>query len=155
MKVIDYKGNKIIINKVIPFKQVFCWNLFGFIFIRDINEECLSRHHFYHQHIDSLLNHAAIHTEQMRDWFGCINKKWRNSIINTILGGIVFYMWYLIEWTIRLSLFFIPPLIHYHVHKDISFEQEAIINENNSHYLNTRKPFKWIDRIFKPSWFSV
>ena len=92
MKVIDYKGNKIVINKVIPFKRVFCWNLFGFIFVRDINEECLSRHHFYHQYIDSLLNHATIHTEQMRDWFGWINKKWRNSIINTILGGIAFYM---------------------------------------------------------------
>lgn len=155
MKVIDYKGNKIIINKVIPFKRVFCWNLFGFIFVRDINEECLSRHNFYNLHIDHLLNHTAIHTEQMRDWFGWINKKWRNSIINTILGGFLFYMWYLVEWIIRLPLFFIPPLIHYHLHKDISFEQEAIINENNSHYLNTRKSFKWIDRIFKSSWFSV
>ena len=41
MKVLNYKGNRIIINKIIPFKGTFCWNLFGVIFVRDVNEGCL------------------------------------------------------------------------------------------------------------------
>ena len=147
MKVLNYKGNRIIINKIIPFKGTFCWNLFGVIFIRDVNEGCLShKDPFCRQYIDSLLNHVNIHTEQMRDWFGWINKKWRNSIINTILGGIIFYAWYLIEWTIRLFLSPIIPLMPI----SVSFEQEAIINENNFCYRNSRKPFNWLSRIFKP-----
>lgn len=147
MKVIDYKGHKIIVNKIIPFRPAICWNLFGFIFLRDENEDCLSyKNHYYRRRIDILFNYMAIHTEQMRDWFGWINKKWRNSIINTILGGIIFYAWYLIEWTIRLFLSPVIPLMPI----SVSFEQEAIINENNFCYRNSRKPFNWISRIFKP-----
>ena len=147
MKVIDYKGHKIIVNKIIPFRPAICWNLFGFIFLRDENEDCLSyKNHYYRRRIDILFNYMAIHTEQMRDWFGWINKKWRNSIINTILGGIIFYTWYLIEWTIRLFLSPVIPLMPI----SVSFEQEAIINENNFCYRNSRKPFNWISRIFKP-----
>lgn len=147
MKVIDYKGHKIIVNKIIPFRPAICWNLFGFIFLRDENEDCLSyKNHYYRRRIDILFNYMAIHTEQMRDWFGWINKKWRNSIINTILGGIIFYAWYLIEWTIRLFLSPIIPLMPI----SVSFEQEAIINENNFCYRNSRKPFNWLSRIFKP-----
>ena len=147
MKVIDYKGHKIIVNKIIPFRPAICWNLFGFIFLRDENEDCLSyKNHYYRRRIDILFNYMAIHTEQMRDWFGWINKKWRNSIINTILGGIIFYAWYLIEWTIRLFLSPVIPLMPI----SVSFEQEAIINENNFCYRNSRKPFNWLSRIFKP-----
>ena len=147
MKVIDYKGHKIIVNKIIPFRPAICWNLFGFIFLRDENEDCLSyKNLYYRRRIDILFNYMAIHTEQMRDWFGWINKKWRNSIINTILGGIIFYAWYLIEWTIRLFLSPIIPLMPI----SVSFEQEAIINENNFCYRNSRKPFNWLSRIFKP-----
>lgn len=147
MKVLNYKGNKIIINKIFPFRGTICWNLFGLIFIRDVNEGCLSyKNHYYSRRIDILLNHMAIHTEQMRDWFGWISKKWRNSTINTILGGIIFYVWYLIEWMIRLFLSPIIPLIPI----SVSFEQEAITNENNLYYRNSRKPFKWMSRIFKP-----
>ena len=147
MKVIDYKGHKIIVNKIIPFRPAICWNLFGLIFLRDENEDCLSyKNHYYRRRIDILFNYMAIHTEQMRDWFGWINKKWRNSIINTILGGIIFYAWYLIEWTIRLFLSPIIPLMPI----SVSFEQEAIINENNFCYRNSRKPFNWLSRIFKP-----
>lgn len=41
MKAVNYKAKKIflakkiIINKVIPSKRKVCWNLFGFIFVRD------------------------------------------------------------------------------------------------------------------------
>ena len=147
MKVIDYKGHKIIVNQIIPLRPAIWWHLFGFIFLRDENEDCLSyKNHYYRRRIDILFNYMAIHTEQMRDWFGWINKKWRNSIINTILGGIIFYAWYLIEWTIRLFLSPVIPLMPI----SVSFEQEAIINENNFCYRNSRKPFNWISRIFKP-----
>ena len=147
MKAIDYKGHKIIVNKIIPFRPAICWNLFGFIFLRDENEDCLSyKNHYYRRRIDILFNYMAIHTEQRRGWFGWINKTWRHSIINTILGGIIFYTWYLIEWTIRLFLSPVIPLMPI----SVSFEQEAIINENNFCYRNSRKPFNWISRIFKP-----
>ena len=47
----------------------------------------------------------------------------------------------------------ILPKIPHRIYRDISFEQEAIINEDNFDYINIRKPFNWTSRIFKPSWF--
>lgn len=68
------------------------------------------------------LNHEAIHTEQMKE---------------TLYIG--FYILYLIFWIFRLLT---PPWKT--AYMDISFEQEAYLNENNLEYLKTRQPYAWI-----------
>ncbi len=51
---------------------------------------------------------------------------------------IPFYVWYLIEWIIRL---FINGRKAY---LKLLFEQEAYENDDNMDYLTTRKHFKWL-----------
>lgn len=144
MKITEFKGNKVVINKLIPFKGFFCINLFGFFIVRESNAKYFSDEYSQTTFMQKIITHESIHTEQMRDWFGLIGSKWRDSTINTILGGIIFYMWYFVEWIIRLIT---PPIKT--AYKDISFEQEAYINESNPYYLNSRRPFNWMSRLFK------
>ena len=119
-------------------------NLFGFFFVREDQAKYFSNQYSQATFIQKTINHESIHTEQMRDWFGWIDSKWRKSTANTILGGIIFYIWYLIAWIIRLLT---PPMKT--AYRDISFEQEAYLNEADSRYLTSRKSFAWIHRIFK------
>ena len=68
--------------------------------------------------------HEAIHWRQQRE-----------------MGYLLFYLWYIIEWLIKLPT---PPIGAY---KDISFEREARRNEFNSDYLKDRKRFAWVKYI--------
>lgn len=103
---------KIKYSKIIPFKEFYAINLFGTYFIREkYKEEAIPK---------STLNHEAIHTAQMKE-----------------MGYIFFYIWYFIEWLIRLI---INGKQAYH---KLSFEQEAYANEENYKYLNNRKPYSW------------
>jgi hypothetical protein len=56
---------------------------------------------------------------------------------------IFFYLWYLIEWLIRL------PVNGRKAYVSLSFEQEAYGNESNYDYLKTRKPFSWFKYVNK------
>lgn len=99
---------KIIYNNFIPFKGYLVINLFGILFVRRKYHKCLST---------TVLNHEAIHTAQMKE-----------------MGYILFYIAYLLEWTVRLFL-------KGNAYRHISFEKEAYENEHNWNYLETRK--KW------------
>ena len=100
---------KIIYNNIIPFPGFKCMNLFGIIFART------------GKYIgDQTINHESIHTEQMKEmWY------------------IPFYIWYFIEWVIRL---FLPG----NAYRNISFEQEAYDNDKNLSYLENREKFAWL-----------
>ena len=103
---------KIVYNKWIPFKGFFAINLFGTYFIREEN-----------RHIKvskKTLNHEAIHTAQMKE-----------------MGYIFFYIWYFIEWLIRLIIN--GRYAYYY----LPFEREAYDHEKNYKYLNKRKPYSW------------
>lgn len=104
---------KIIYSKIIPFKGFYAINLFGVYFIREEYKNIPIR--------DIDLNHEAIHTAQMKE-----------------MGYIFFYIWYFIEWVIRL---FINGRSAY---RKLSFEQEAYTNQNNLNYLKERKPYSWL-----------
>lgn len=109
---------KVKYSKIIPFKGFLAINLFGTIFVREeYRGRILS---------PKLLNHEAIHTEQMKE---------------TLYIG--FYILYFIFWIIRLLT---PPFKT--AYKDISFEQEAYFNEANLNYLETRRPYSWISYQF-------
>ncbi len=105
---------KIVYSKILPFPGFIALNLFGILIVRD---------EYRNQHLSPrLLNHEAIHTEQMKE---------------TLYIG--FYVLYFIFWLFRLLT---PPLAS--AYRDISFEQEAYENQNNLDYLKTRQPYAWI-----------
>lgn len=103
---------KIKYSKIIPFKGFYAINLFGTFFIREeYKGKTVSK---------SVLNHESIHTAQMKE-----------------MGYVFFYIWYFIEWLIRLVI------NGRHAYRLLSFEQEAYDNEKNYKYLNKRKPYSW------------
>lgn len=99
---------RVIYNKWIPFKGFKCINLFGTLFVR---KECYMSAEDY--------NHEDIHTEQMKE-----------------LLYIGFYLWYFIEWLIRLFK-------KGNAYRNISFEKEAYNNEDNFNYPSNRSGFAW------------
>lgn len=105
---------KIIYNRFIPFKGFVAMNLFGILFARNEYRNKIS---------DRTINHESTHTAQIKE-----------------MGYIFFYIWYVIEWLIRL-------FINSNAYINISFEREAYINENNLDYLKTRKRFSWLKYI--------
>ena len=105
---------KIIYNNLIPFKGFVAINLFGVLFVRNEYRNNIS---------DRTINHESIHTAQIKE-----------------MGYIFFYIWYLVEWLIRL-------FINSNAYRNISFEREAYINETNLDYLKTRKRFSWLKYI--------
>lgn len=124
---------KIVYNKFIPFPGFYAINLFGTYFIR---EEYKNR-----KISERTINHESIHTEQALDFvFG-----WKKL---KILGYIVFYILYFVEWLIKLilSVFTFGKIKAYY---SISFEQCAYNNESDFNYILSRKRFSWIKYIFK------
>lgn len=98
---------KIIRNKYIPFPGYKAINLFGILFVKN------------NAKIDEVtINHESIHTAQMRE-----------------LLYIPFYLFYVIEWLIRLIQF----RNGYMAYRNISFEREAYQNQEDMHYLKGRR----------------
>lgn len=104
---------------------------FNMIFWRQEFESYLIKEH-HKSYVDKVINHEKIHTSQMRDF--C---KWLP------LGGIIFYIVYVLEWFIRL--FINGPKNAYSM---ISFEREAKSNERNMEYINTRSKFDNFKKYF-------
>lgn len=119
---------KVICNKWIPFPGFVAIMLFGVIFKRQ--EYCR------YSTNRSIMNHEGIHVCQALDFVGH-NEKLK------ILGFIIFYLLYFMEWLIKLiiSIFTLGKVKAYH---SISFEQEAYTNQYNINYQITRKRFGWI-----------
>ena len=105
---------KVIKNKLLPFKGFNAINLFGLIFTRQQNLSAQT------------LRHEAIHTAQMRE-----------------LAYIFFYVWYLIEYVIRL--------IRYRnskeAYRNISFEREAYQYDKTDNYLSKRTWYSFLNYL--------
>ena len=99
---------KIIRNKYIPFKRFDAMNLFGMLFC-----------HPDTRLTPQLVNHERIHTYQMLEML--------------VIG---FYLWYVIEWFIRLFK-------RGNAYFNISFEREAYRHMHDLEYLKKRKHFAW------------
>lgn len=111
-------------------------NLFGALFIREENR--------YKEIGKITYNHENIHTSQMLDFV-------RGNEKLLIIGGLLFYMVYLIEWLIKLIITGFT-LGRVKAYKSISFEQEAYDNQFDLLYLENRKSFSWTKYIFKLEW---
>lgn len=106
---------KVVYNNLIPFKGYKAINLFGILFVRKGSTVN-----------DVDLNHEEIHSYQMRD-----------------LLWLFFYIWYGIEWIIRIFQYGNTHTAY----RNISFEREAYENENNLSYLKTRKSYNFINYL--------
>ena len=106
---------KIIRNNIIPFAGYKCINLFGILFVRG------------NARIDDItLNHEKIHTAQMKEML-----------------YVFFYLWYVIEWLIRLFAFKGAKFAY----RNISFEREAYQRGRDLTYLSRRKMFAFVGYI--------
>lgn len=94
---------RIIYNRWLPIKGYSAMNFFGVLLAR--HGQVIT---------NKTVRHERIHTAQMKE-----------------LGYIFFYVWYIIEWLIRLPF----GKAYY----NISFEREAYENEDNIDYLSNRK----------------
>lgn len=112
-------------SKIIPFPGFYACTIFN----------CIFRHPRYKNRTLSKVtyNHEMIHVEQQLDFVGGNEKLY-------ILGGIIFYMIYFIEWLIKLIIsgFTLGKVKAY---KSISFEQESYQNERDLEYLTRRRRF--------------
>ena len=116
---------KIVYNSILPPSGYKAINIYGILFARNganIDQETL--------------NHEGTHTEQMDDFTA--GQSWLRPI-----GGTIFYLWYGIEFLIRLIKY-----QNWHTaYRAISFEQEAYANEDNDDYNDTRSRFSWLDYL--------
>lgn len=106
---------RIIRNSYIPFRGFTAMNLLGVLFVRREAAELTPE----------TLNHEKIHSTQMREML-----------------YIPFYIWYLLEWLLRL---FLPG----NAYRNISFEREAYKYQNDLSYLSRRGRFTWIRFLFR------
>ena len=102
---------QIIRNNIIPFSGYKAINLFGVLFVRG------------NARIDDItLNHEKIHTAQIKEML-----------------YVFFYVWYAIEWLIRLP--------KGNAYRNISFEREAYANQDDLSYIVRRKRYSYIKYI--------
>ena len=106
---------RIIFNRFIPLKGFKAINLFGFLFAR------------WGANINSYsINHESIHTAQMKEML-----------------YIFFYLWYLVEFCIRLII-----MRSWHsAYRAVSFEREAYQHGHDFSYLDSRKHYAWFKLI--------
>ncbi len=100
---------KIIRNRILPPRHYDAINIIGLLFCRKGTRIT-----------PELVRHEQIHTRQMVE-----------------TGFIGFYLWYFIEWLIRLPL---KGNAYHH----ISFEREAYDHMDEPDYLKTRRHYAWL-----------
>lgn len=104
---------KVIYNKYLPPKDFGAINIFGMMFLRYGMPEPTPKR----------INHESIHSAQGKE-----------------LLWLFFYLWYGIEWVIRLIQYDSKRKAYY----NMSFEREAYANQRNLEYLKKRKRFAFI-----------
>lgn len=104
----------IVRNDIIPFKGFKAMNICGILFVR--SSANLSN-------ID--LNHEKIHSKQILEML-----------------VVFYYLWYVFEWLFRVL--FTKDRFSKKAYKNISFEQEAHINQKDLDYIKLkREPYAW------------
>ena len=112
---------KLVYNNIIPFKGYLAMCVFPFIFVRKDARALRTTD----------INHETIHGKQQIEML-CV----------------LFFVRYGIEWFIRWVAYGFDGHLAY---KNISFEQEAYLHEDDLIYLNNRKLFASWQYLFKTS----
>lgn len=108
---------KIIYNNILPKKGYIAINICGVLFARKEYKPVTER----------TINHEAIHSRQ---------------IFEMLI--VFFYLWYAIEWIIRLIQYRNTKLAY----RNISFEREAYANQLDMDYLKSRGWYNYMTYIF-------
>ena len=128
----------IVRNSMIPFDGYKAMTIWPFIFVQEDESfnKVDERHERIHgrQQVEMTLVGAILSLGLY--FLGC---GWWS-----LLGLLLFYVWYVLEWLVRL-------VIGSNAYRNISFEQEAYENEELPNYLEDRKPFSWVKYLFKSS----
>ena len=128
---------KVIYNKFIPFKGFYAITIIKWIFVRE-EYKYLDGLSVYNK----MINHEAIHEQQILDFTPKIFPKW----LRYTIGSICFYLLYGLEWLFKL----IPCLIkNKSAYRSLCAEQEAFKNEADSNYINKREKLAWLKKIFR------
>lgn len=109
----------IIRTNFIPPKGFTALNFCGMLFIR--------KDYYIKRINEKTLNHESIHSEQMKE-----------------MGYIFFYILYVIEWFIKMILLFSSDKAY----AALASEQEAYKNDKDFTYLENRKRWKWLKKVF-------
>ena len=102
-------------------KEINGMTLFPFVFLRKSYVDMLDS-----WNLDCLINHESIHLKQQAE-----------------LGVIFFYVWYFIEYCIKVVLIGNTDATY----RKICFEKEAYQNEKDLKYLKTRKFWAFLKYI--------
>lgn len=115
-------------SKWIPFEGYYAITIFNNLVRREKYKNTPVSNRVY--------NHESIHLQQELDFVGGNKDLY-------ILGGVIFYIWYFVEWVIRAIISGVT-LGKISAYRSISFEQEAYDNEDNPDYIPIRKKFYWL-----------
>ena len=68
-----------------------------------------------------------------------------------LLSGVVYYVWYVVEWVIRSIIYSVLnddwDCKKRNPYKDICFEREARFSEKDANYLENSKYFAWLKEL--------
>ena len=125
----------VIYNKIIPFPGYKAITIIPFIFAR--------------KELDNVTkNHECIHLRQQLEFLivaavlaGGIVFISKSSPWELLIIPFVYYLWYGLEWLVRWMC---NGFDAHKAYRSIAFESEAYSNEEDLHYLKTRKFFAWI-----------
>ena len=135
---------KVIYNDIIPFNGFKAITLWPFVFARKK----------FNPLDDVTLNHEGIHLRQQLEVLVVAAPVIASLILLSGLSWwwmcivpFAYYILYCIEYIVRLCLYG-----HGHeAYKNISFEQEAFLNERDFYYHKSRRAFAWVKYLTRKS----
>lgn len=139
---------KLVYNNIIPFKGYLAMCIFPFIFVRkdaraikttDINHETIHGRQQIETHVVALLLLAIMALVGLFSWW------W------VLTFPLMYFALYGLEYAFRLVIYGFDARLAY---KNISFEQEAYLHEDDLIYLNNRNLFASWQYLFKTSFIS-
>lgn len=104
----------------------------------------------------SMINHECVHIRQWAELtlvsmiLICAGLPIFNySIWWYMLAPLVFYVWYILEWFVRIMIACVIADCRedYDAYSMLSFEKEARLAESNNHYLEDCNYFAWVKMI--------
>lgn len=137
-----------VFNKLIPFDGYLAITIWPFCFIRSDAKKPFNE-------IDE--NHEEIHGRQQVEFLIASAVIMCAVILVSgiswwwmFLSPVLYFVWYVLEYFIRCLIYEDSS----EGYRNISFEQEAYMNEADLQYLSHRKPFSWIKYLGSKTYFK-